>query len=98
MRQQLNPAMILCLDDAQHSPRSHRCLNPTQALAPLFVIAKSASNDEVERCGVALPANEADLSQSSTSSLAHRRRDPRSLEPIVMRYLRDHLSNPIIVS
>jgi hypothetical protein len=43
------------------------------------------SNDEVERRGVALPTNEADLSQSSTLSLVHRRRGPRSLEPIVRR-------------
>jgi hypothetical protein len=43
------------------------------------------SNDEVERRGVASPTNEGDLSQSSTSSLAHRRYDPRSLEPIVRR-------------
>ena len=32
------------------------------------------SNDEVERRGFASPANQADLSQSSTPSLAHRRR------------------------
>jgi hypothetical protein len=43
-------------------------------------------NDEVERREVALVANEADLSQSFTYSLAHRRRDPRSLEPIVRRH------------
>ena len=43
----------------------------------------SISNDEVERRGVAPTKNEADLSQSSTASLAHRRRGPRSLEPIV---------------
>ena len=42
-----------------------------------------APNDEVERRGDAPPSNEADLFQSSTPSLAHRRRDPRSLEPIV---------------
>jgi hypothetical protein len=42
-----------------------------------------ASNDEVERRGVAPALIEADLSQSSTPSLAHRRRAPRSLEPIV---------------
>jgi hypothetical protein len=40
-------------------------------------------SDEVERRGVATTPNEADLSQSSTPSLARRRRDPRSLEPIV---------------
>src|ERR1700674_5132768 len=43
------------------------------------------ANDEVERRGVALPTNEADLSQSSTPSLAHRTRDPRPLEPIIRR-------------
>src|SRR5260221_9617691 len=42
-------------------------------------------NDEVERRGFALPLIEAALSRSSTPSLAHRRRDPRSLEPIVRR-------------
>src|ERR1700733_12983682 len=42
-------------------------------------------NDEVERRGIATTTNEASLSQSSTSSLAYRRHDPRSLEPIVMR-------------
>jgi hypothetical protein len=41
------------------------------------------ANDEVERRGVAPTSNEADLSQSSTPFLAYRRRDPRSLEPIV---------------
>src|SRR5258708_20681897 len=41
------------------------------------------SNDEVERRGDALPTNEADLSRSSIPSLAHRKRDPRLLEPIV---------------
>ena len=40
-------------------------------------------NDEVERRGAAPTSNEADLSQSSTHSLSHRRRDPRSLDPIV---------------
>ena len=44
-----------------------------------------SSNDEVERRGAATMTNEADLSQSSTPSLAHRRRGPRSLEPIVRR-------------
>jgi len=42
-----------------------------------------ASNDQVERRGAASTTNKAGLSQSSTYSLAHRRRDPRSLEPIV---------------
>jgi hypothetical protein len=45
-------------------------------------------NDEVERRGVATSTNEAALSQSSTPSLAQRRRDPRSLEPIVRRFHR----------
>jgi hypothetical protein len=39
-----------------------------------------ASNDEVERRGVALPQNEDPLSKSSTPSLAYRSRTPRSLE------------------
>ena len=42
-----------------------------------------APNDEVERRGASPASNEGTLSQSSTPSLAHRRRDPRSLEPIV---------------
>src|ERR1700676_3747741 len=42
-----------------------------------------ASNDEVERRGVAPTTNEADLSSSSTYSMANRRCGPRSLEPIV---------------
>jgi hypothetical protein len=37
-------------------------------------------NDEIERRAGALSTNEADLSQSSTSSLTHRRRDPCSLQ------------------
>ena len=41
------------------------------------------ANDEVERRGASPTTNEADLSQSSTPSLAQRRRNPRSLEPIV---------------
>jgi hypothetical protein len=45
-------------------------------------------NDEVERRGASPASNEGTLSQSSTYSFAQRRRDPRSLEPIVMRYLR----------
>jgi hypothetical protein len=43
-------------------------------------IEEGAPNDEVERRGASPTTNEADLSQSSTPSLAHRRRDPRSLE------------------
>src|SRR5271154_5551878 len=42
-----------------------------------------SSNDEVERRGASPASNEGTLSQSSIPSLAHRRRDPRSLEPIV---------------
>jgi hypothetical protein len=34
------------------------------------------ANDEVERRGLALPTNEADLSQSSIHSLVHRRHIP----------------------
>jgi hypothetical protein len=49
------------------------------------VNANKSPNDEVERRGYVVPRNEADLSQSSTSSLPHRRRAPRLLEPIVMR-------------
>lgn len=44
-------------------------------------------NDEVERRGVAPTSSEAVLSQSSTPSLAHRRRSPRSREPIVRLHL-----------
>src|SRR5713101_8062440 len=48
-----------------------------------FADARCGPNDEVERRGGAPTANEADLSQSSTPSLAHRKCDSRSLEPIV---------------
>ena len=41
------------------------------------------SNDEVERREVAPTLIEADLSQSSTPSVAQQGRDPRSLQPIV---------------
>jgi hypothetical protein len=55
-------------------------------------------NDEVERRGVASAPNEADLSQSSTLSLAHRRCGP-AIAPTVVRsdhcilgiYRLDHL-------
>ena len=43
------------------------------------------ANDQVERRGYAPRPTEADLSGSSTPSLAHRRRGPRSLEPNVRR-------------
>jgi hypothetical protein len=42
----------------------------------LGAIAAGGPNDEVERCGGAQTTNEADLSRSSTPSLAHRRRHP----------------------
>src|SRR6266404_2873062 len=60
-------------------------LNKSNRVANFHVIAPRSSghNDEVERRGVALPTNEADLSRSSTPSLAHRTYAPRSLEPIV---------------
>ena len=41
------------------------------------------SNDEVGRRGVVPATNETDLSQSSTPSLAHRRRNPAIARPIV---------------
>src|SRR5260221_11563017 len=47
---------------------------------------KVASNDEVERRGAAPTSHEAELYRSLTLSLAHRRRRPRSLEPIVKRH------------
>jgi hypothetical protein len=40
-------------------------------------IALKSANDEVERRGASLASNEGTLSQSSTPSLAHRKRDPR---------------------
>jgi hypothetical protein len=60
-------------------------LNKSNRVANFHVIAPRSSghNDEVERRGGALSANEADLSQSSISSLAHRSCAPRSREPIV---------------
>jgi hypothetical protein len=48
-----------------------------------------SSNDEVERRGDAATRNEGDLSQSSIPSLAQRRRDPRSLQPLVRRTFTD---------
>ena len=47
------------------------------------LIHQVSSNDEVERRGASPASNEGILSQSSIPSLVHRRRDPRSLEPIV---------------
>ena len=60
-------------------------LNESNRVTNFHVIAPRSSghNDDVERRGIALPANEADLSRSSTPSLVQRRRGPRSLEPIV---------------
>jgi hypothetical protein len=49
-------------------PGTSHSLNPTHSDRPEL----KASNDEVERRGAALPSNEADLSRSSTLSLAHR--------------------------
>jgi len=60
------------------------------------LIHQVSSNDEVERRGDALPRYEADLSQSSTPSSAQRRRDPRSLEPIVRRYARAFNAQPTL--
>jgi len=56
----------------------------------LFAAPNRTSNDSVERRGGALLRNEADLSTSSTFSLAHRSCIPRSLEPIVRRCGDDH--------
>jgi hypothetical protein len=46
------------------------------------------ANDEVDRPTLGVSTNEDALSQSSTSSRAHRRRDPRSLQPIVRGQVR----------
>src|SRR5580698_1228474 len=43
-------------------------------------------NSEVERRGASLASSEESLSRPSIPSLAYRRRDPRSLQPIVRRY------------
>jgi hypothetical protein len=75
---------------------SHRAMRPTTkrpAIRPNGTVQNegkrsTGSNDEVERRGGALSTNEADLFQSSTPSLAHRRYSPRSLQPIV-RHLGD---------
>src|SRR4029077_16300209 len=59
-----------------------------------------APNDEVERRGASPASNEGTLSQSSTPSLAHRRRDPRSLQPFVRCHptkLRPCAPKPILV-
>ena len=74
---------------------SHRAMRPTTkspAMTPNGRVQNEGkpsigSNIEVERLGAALPAIEADLYRSSTPSLAYRRRDPRSLEPIVRVHL-----------
>jgi hypothetical protein len=55
-----------------------RRIKPT-AIATTCMYAPS--NDDAERRGVAPTSNEAALPQSSTPSLAHRRRGPRSHEP-----------------
>ena len=83
---------------ARYSPLRIGVRRPPSADAARTIRAKiseltgddtgSSSNDEAERRRIAPTTNEADLSQSSTPSLAQRRRDPRSLEPIV-RWLRD---------
>ena len=52
------------------------------------------SNDEVERRGNAPKTDGASLFQSSTLSLAHRRRGPRSLEPIVGGQLPKYPNQP----
>jgi hypothetical protein len=48
------------------------------------VNANKSPNDEVERCAVAAPSSEADLSQSSTPSLAHRRCYPAIARTVEM--------------
>ena len=63
------------------------CCAYAQITATRTAMLLHASNDEVERRGIALPTNEAALSQSSIPSLPHRRRDPRSLEPMVRHKL-----------
>src|ERR1700722_15814018 len=65
---------------------SSRSLAATHCSATLASVGKGPhmpSNDEVERRGVAPTTNEADLFQSSTLALTHRRHAPHSLEPIV---------------
>jgi hypothetical protein len=60
--------------EAQHGRSENRCELCGRHMTP---------NDTVERRGNALPSNETDLLQSSTTSLAHRSYAPRSLKPIV---------------
>ena len=66
--------------------KAHRSSNIARGTAERLIRREwyiaSPPNDEVERRGAA--SNEGTLSQSSNPSLAHRRRAPRSLEPIVM--------------
>jgi len=59
---------------------------PPRSRRNLAMRMKVASNDEVERRGAAPTSHEAELYRSLTLSLAHRRRRPRSLEPIVKRH------------
>jgi hypothetical protein len=74
----LNRMLKLAVTTLRPSVVSPVLLDKSNCVPDLHVTAPlpSCHNDEVERRGVAAPANEADLSQSSTPSLAHRRRDP----------------------
>src|SRR5579863_9881445 len=91
---QLRMVPIASCLPTQYSPRQE-CFPPqrNQALrikvlrmdGPESHVSQWCLTDEVERRGASPASNEGTLSQSSTSSLAQRRRAPRSLEPIVRR-------------
>src|SRR5271170_686291 len=69
-----------CSEGESLRPRKRLQINkaatPRARRPPKMAPSPMASNDEVERRGVAPTSNEADLSQSSTPSLAIRRRRP----------------------
>src|SRR5258706_7735258 len=67
----------------QRDHRRHFCRGGAARLELNSESTHISSNDEVERRGISPTTSEADLSRSSIFSFAHRRRDPRSLEPIV---------------
>ena len=72
----------------QGSARETKATHSRSRMSPTARRTSCASNDEVERRRASPASNEGTLSQSSTLSLAHRRRDPRSLQPIVRSRVR----------
>src|ERR1700761_9481332 len=78
MRRQPNLAITSYLDRSSEPSCRGGYFSPCAFLATLFVRAGIfSSNDEVERRGVALTSNEADLSRTSTRSLGLPKMLPR---------------------